>query len=532
VSSRSIATLPLRHRIAVTFVALAAGALSYHLIHANPGYMDSGSVAFTAPRNSVTMFQDIRSLQVAGEVTAQYMMDRQGEQEVRAAGGTAPYNVAMLNIYNEEFPDYNQPYVTITVMSDYPQAAQQTFGAVLGVLRKATAMVQEQVGANPENEVKATLVAAPTGPVAQGGSHKRSYAACGVLTIIAMYLVAGILDRRRRRPWPDSVHRFRLGSGRHAATALHTVAQAHGLAGVFPVQDETPCKDLIVTIRSLSRALRTVRTVRSVLSSTPYAVPGHFYSPLTSHTDTDRAATWAERAGSAAPGVDMAVDRQLALRAEIAEFLDDPLPGPRYDPDNTQYGAADAAVYRAMLNCLRPERVVEVGSGFSTAILLDEIDRNLPGTSVTCVEPFPERLFGLMSAADHGRLTVYRKPVQDVPLDVYRQLSPGDVLFIDSTHVVKAGSDVNWLFLHVLPRLATGVAVHVHDVFWPFEYPKKWLAEHRDWTEDYLLHAFLIGNTGWEIMLFSSWLWRSHPELVPARLAGHEPGSIWLRRVG
>jgi predicted O-methyltransferase YrrM len=241
---------------------------------------------------------------------------------------------------------------------------------------------------------------------------------------------------------------------------------------------------------------------------------------------------FAESAGSAAPGVDMAVDRQLALGAQIAQFLDDPLPGPRYTPDNAQYGAADGAVYRAMLNYLRPSRVVEVGSGFSTAILLDEIDRDLPGTSVTCVEPFPERLFGLLRASDHERLTVYTKPVQDVPLDVYRQLSPGDVLFIDSTHVVKAGSDVNWLFLHVLPRLATGVAVHVHDVFWPFEYPRKWLAEHRDWTEDYLLHAFLIGNTGWEIMLFSSWLWRCHPELVPARLAGQDPGSIWLRRVG
>lgn len=248
--------------------------------------------------------------------------------------------------------------------------------------------------------------------------------------------------------------------------------------------------------------------------------------------DTDRAAGWAESTGSEVPGINMAADRQLALHAEIAKFLDEPLPGPRYSPANSQYGPADGAVYRAMLNHLHPARVIEVGSGFSTAIALDEIGRGLLETSVTCIEPFPQRLFGLLSGSDHERLTVHQRPVQDIPLDLYSALSAGDILFIDSTHVVKAGSDVNWLFLHVLPRLAPGVAVHVHDIFWPFEYPRKWLTEHRDWTEDYLLRAFLIGNTGWEIMLFSSWLWRCHPELVPASLAGQEPGSIWLRRVG
>ena len=109
--------------------------------------------------------------------------------------------------------------------------------------------------------------------------------------------------------------------------------------------------------------------------------------------------------------------------------------------------------------------------------------------------------------------------------------TPGDVLFIDSTHVVKPGSDVVWLFLHVLPRLAPGVVVHVHDIFWPFEYPPEWLAERRDWTESYLLHAFLAGNREWEILLFSSWLWARHPELVPSRLDG-VPGNIWLRKLG
>jgi len=97
--------------------------------------------------------------------------------------------------------------------------------------------------------------------------------------------------------------------------------------------------------------------------------------------------------------------------------------------------------------------------------------------------------------------------------------------------VVKAGSDVVWLFLHVLPMLAAGVVVHVHDVFWPFEYPAQWLRQRRDWTEAYLVHAFLAGNAGWEILFFPSWLWQCQPELVPQPLAQERPGSIWLRKV-
>jgi predicted O-methyltransferase YrrM len=279
----------------------------------------------------------------------------------------------------------------------------------------------------------------------------------------------------------------------------------------------------------LLHALRTVRAMRSAVSRPPYVVPGHYYSPLTAPVDTDRAMAWADSAPSTMPGVDLASDQQLALYSKLATFLNEPLPGPRFAPRNGQYGEADGAVYRAMLNYLRPERVIEVGSGFSTAILLDEIDQGLSETSVVCIEPYPQRLLGLLENSHHGNLTLHRKPVQDVPVDIYSQLKSGDILFIDSTHVVKAGSDVNWLFLRVLPQLADGVIVHVHDIFWPFEYPKTWLSEHRDWTEDYLLHAFLIGNRSWEIMLFSSWIWHCHPEVVPAYLAGQEPGSIWLR---
>jgi predicted O-methyltransferase YrrM len=281
--------------------------------------------------------------------------------------------------------------------------------------------------------------------------------------------------------------------------------------------------------RVIRRAARTARTVRAVVTRPPYVTPGHFYSPLTTDADVRRALTWTE-----APGVDLAEASQLELATQVGGLLAEPPPGPRYIADNRMYGPADAAIYRAMLTYLRPARVIEVGSGYSTALALDESEANdvLAGLELTCIEPFPERLLGLLQESDRDRLTLIRQPVQEVEMAVYSRLGPQDVLFIDSTHVVKAGSDVVWLFLHVLPRLAPGVVVHVHDVFWPFEYPAEWLRQHRDWTENYLLHAFLADNARWEILLFSSWLWRCHAELVPQWLATESPGSIWLRKRG
>lgn len=278
----------------------------------------------------------------------------------------------------------------------------------------------------------------------------------------------------------------------------------------------------------LRRAVRTVRAVRSVVARPPYVVPGHFYSPLTSDADVARSLNWV-----ADSVVDLSESGQLALAAAFRPILAEPLPGPRYVAENSMYGPADAAVYRAILQHLAPGRIIEVGSGFSTAVALDEAQSidSLHDLHITCIEPYPDRLLGLLTDDDKEKLTIIRQPVQDVALDTYGELGPGDILFIDSTHVAKAGSDVVWLLLRVLPRLAAGVVVHVHDVFWPFEYPAPWLREHRDWTEIYLLHAFLAGNHDWEIIFFSSWVWRCHAELIPQHMAGQEPGSIWLRRV-
>jgi hypothetical protein len=284
-----------------------------------------------------------------------------------------------------------------------------------------------------------------------------------------------------------------------------------------------------MTRRALIRAHQTAQAVAAALKAPPYAPPGHYYSPLTSRGDIRRALSWHD-----APGVALNQAAQLAMAASAWPVLASPPPGPRYreDEGSVMFAAADAAVYRVMLGALRPSRIIEAGSGFSTAVALDEAGGNpcLAGLEMTCIEPHPARLRSLLRPGD--AVTVVEQPVQDVPLETFEKLGAGDILFIDSSHVAKAGSDVTWLLLHVLPRLAAGVAVHVHDIFWPFTYPARWLAERRDWNEGYFLHAFLSGNHSWEILLFASWLWQEHPEAVPPRLASGQPGSLWLRKTG
>lgn len=276
----------------------------------------------------------------------------------------------------------------------------------------------------------------------------------------------------------------------------------------------------------LHRTVRTARAVRAVIARPPYTLPGHFYSPLTSQSDVEQALK-----GAPVVGIDLRAEDQLSLAARLQPVLSQPPPGPRYTVRNRMFGPADAAVYRAMLHHLRPRRIIEVGCGNSTAVALDEAEAaGIPDVEITCIDPFPRALQQMLRQGDACRISIVARPAQTVPLDQYRRLAAGDVLFVDSSHVAKAGSDVIWLVLHVMPTLAPGVVVHVHDVFWPFEYPVAWLRQHRDWNESYLLRAFLIGNESWEILLFPSWLWQCHPGRLPQQIAT-EPGSIWLRKV-
>jgi predicted O-methyltransferase YrrM len=268
--------------------------------------------------------------------------------------------------------------------------------------------------------------------------------------------------------------------------------------------------------------------------------PGHFYSPIPS-IDEIRARE-GELFGpppTSLPGIDLRADQQIALVRELARFYGE-LPFPRtqspetrYWFENWAYSYADAIYLYSMLRHLKPRRVIEVGSGFSSAAMLDTADRWLPETSFTFIDPDTSTLDALLRPGDRERVTIIRAKLQDVPLTTFDTLEANDILFIDSTHVSKTGSDVNRILFDILPRLVSGVHIHFHDVFYPFEYPKEWVYEGRAWNEDYILRAFLEFNDAFHIVLFGTWLARFHcqllAELMPLTLE-NPGGSLWLSR--
>lgn len=269
--------------------------------------------------------------------------------------------------------------------------------------------------------------------------------------------------------------------------------------------------------------------------------PGHFYSPVPG--DQEIAEAFA-RGGFGPPfgGIDLREDAQVALFHQLAAiygshpFPEKPTEGHRYFLDNPSYGHFDGLMLHTMLRHLRPRRVMEVGSGFSSAAILDTNDLSLGGAmELTFIDPDMSRLRPLLKSGEGAKLKLIERKVQDVPLTEFDALQAGDVLFIDSSHVSKIGSDVNFLYFQVLPRLARGVYIHIHDVATNLEYPREWFAEGRAWNEQYVLRAFLAFNQAFRIELFSAWLFDHHRALfaqhMPLCLRGGG-GQIWLQRVG
>jgi hypothetical protein len=272
-----------------------------------------------------------------------------------------------------------------------------------------------------------------------------------------------------------------------------------------------------------------------------FVPPGHFYSaiPSIAQVRANEGQLFGEPPRTL-PGIDLREEQQLALLREFQPYYDEqpfprhPTPPRRYAFENGAYSYSDAIFLYCMLRHVRPRQVVEVGSGHSSCVTLDTNELFL-GDAVRCtfVEPYPDLLRGLLRPGDESRITILPQPVQAVDLALFEGLEANDVLFIDSTHVSKVGSDVNHLLFEVLPRLASGVYVHVHDIFHPFEYPAAWIYEGRSWSEAYLLRSFLMFNDAFEIVLFNTFVEHFHRPFFERHMPlclENPGGSIWLRR--
>jgi len=273
------------------------------------------------------------------------------------------------------------------------------------------------------------------------------------------------------------------------------------------------------------------------------AVPGHFYSvvPSLKEVRSRDAEIFPVAVPDELPGIALQPESEIALVEQLAKyyaeqpFSADPQPNLRYYFENKLFRYGDALMLYSMLRHIAPKRIVEVGSGFSSAVTLDTNERFF-SNSIDCtfIEPYPDRLRNLLQAGDTGKCELLECPVQKVDSAVFDQLQAGDILFIDSSHTAKVGSDVTHIFSEILPSLAVGVVVHVHDISYPFEYPKTWIYQGRFHNEAYILRAFLQFNRAFEIMVFNSYLGMKHfdevVKLMP--LWGRDPGgSIWMQRI-
>ena len=268
-----------------------------------------------------------------------------------------------------------------------------------------------------------------------------------------------------------------------------------------------------------------------------YVSPGHFCSPIPSIEDIERAITAAPASYS---GIDLSEDQQLALLEKISRYYPEiPFPAEKNDRfrfafHNPSYSWGDAIILFCMIRKLRPRRILEIGSGHTSALILDTNERYFDGgIECTFVEPHPQLLLSLLrSSADHEPRLIPRK-LQDVNLTLFDTLEAGDILFVDSSHVLKAGSDCQLLFSDILPRLNPGTFIHFHDVFDRFEYPPEWLREGRGWNEQYALRAFLQFNGEFRIKLFTAYLIARHREWFEKHMPNclrNTGGQIWIER--
>jgi len=239
-------------------------------------------------------------------------------------------------------------------------------------------------------------------------------------------------------------------------------------------------------------------------------VPGHYYSPLLNEKDIPE--TIPVNYYDEIPGVDLNEGFQRNLLEKLKFFYSENLfpfsknAASRYYFDNDYFGYSDAIFLNVIIRKYKPKQIVEIGSGFSSAVMLETNEKYRNGEMrLQFIEPYPEERLLQLIGKDENCLVV-KDFVQNVADEIWDSLEEDDILFIDSSHVSKYCSDVNFLFFHVLPRLKPGVIIHIHDIFFPFGYPVEWLKQGRSWTEAYLLRAFLQYNKNFEIILFTSFL--------------------------
>lgn len=244
------------------------------------------------------------------------------------------------------------------------------------------------------------------------------------------------------------------------------------------------------------------------------------------------------------PGIDWNVADQLGLLesfshdSELDSLPRHSAPGYDYYLENSSFESGDAEYWYNLIRLKKPKRIIEIGSGFSTRLARRALAANLAeDPSYSCqhvlIEPYEHDYLEKLG----GNVTVIREKVEDCDFGIFDDLDEDDILFIDSSHVIRPGGDVVVEYLDILPRLKPGVIVHIHDIFSPKDYPAEWLVDEvRFWNEQYIVEAFLTSNKDWKVLGALNFLRHNHFDRLKAKCPylteDREPGSLYIQRVG
>jgi len=296
----------------------------------------------------------------------------------------------------------------------------------------------------------------------------------------------------------------------------------------------------MIFVPDMNYLFNKFKNIKRKLLLSPF--PGSYSSPIVDAVDIrSREAEIFSINSKLIPGVDLNEEYQLTLLKEFERYypevpFKDVKNERRFYYDNGYYLYSDAIFLYSMIRYFHPKRIIEIGAGFSSAAMLDSVDSlGYQDTVFTFIDPVPNRLKSLLRKGDYSRCTIIEKNLEHVDLSIVDQLAENDILFIDSSHVCKTGSDVNKIILEILPKLNSKVLIHFHDVFFPFEYPKPWVLDWNSfgWNEDYFLRAFLMYNSDFKIVFFNTFLEHFYKQRFTATMPDclkHPGGSLWIQK--
>jgi len=272
-------------------------------------------------------------------------------------------------------------------------------------------------------------------------------------------------------------------------------------------------------------------------------MPNHYYSPI---PDINQLSDEIYQNESELVGISLNDANQLKFLENICiQYLGEYSSFPEDKTENRHeyyfkngvFQHIDAEILHCMIRHHKPKRMIEIGSGFSTLVSAAACEVNRKEHAGACefyaIEPYPDEM---LSGEIPGLSRLVKTRLQDVDMEIFLTLDKGDILFIDSSHILKIGGDVQYEYLEILPRLKPGVIVHVHDIFLPGEYPRNWIEEeHVFWNEQYLLQAFLSFNESYEVLWAGCYMHRKFSEKLAEIFPGYSansclPGSFWMLR--